>query len=221
MRTFAPAMGFLGDLTWWPEHRKAVQDVGLVFPKWDQPYGSGGRVTEARNAPPQRYVMPKTHLTASIKACMMQPPLSMSAAEFSELGITSHSEHGSPSDMLTTVGTHSPFGSFIREDVREIGHWLRLGCLEDNLEQGTAGAQGRRRGAGAGRQATGAFADSAAECAAGYCEGNGREGRRTAQLRVRKRWIQAVRQALDKFARPWTELPPGRESYGILQTEAS
>ena len=94
--------------------------------------------------------------------------------------------------MLTTLGTHSPFGSFLREDVREIGHWLRLGCLEDNLEQGTAGAQGRRRGAGAGRQATGAFANTAAECAAGYCEGDGREGRRTAQLRVRKRWIKAV-----------------------------
>jgi hypothetical protein len=28
--------------------------------------------------------------------------------------------------------------------LREIGHWLRLGGLEDNLEQGTAGAQGRR-----------------------------------------------------------------------------
>ena len=183
LKTFAPAMGFLGDLTWWPVHRKAVQDAGRVFPKWNQPYGSGGRVTEARITPPQRYVMPKTHLTASIKACMMQPPLCMSAAEFSALGITSHSEHGSPSDMLTTLGTQSPFGSFLREDVREIGHWLRLGCLEDNLEQGTAGAQGRRRGAGAGRQATGTFANTAAECAASYCEGDGREGRRTAQLR--------------------------------------
>jgi len=129
MKTFAPATGFLGDLTWWPTHRKAVQDAGRVFPKWVQPYGSGGRVTEAQITPPQRYVMPKTHLTASIKACMMQPPLSMSSTEFGALGITSHSEHGSPSDMLTTLGTHSPFGSFLREDVREIGHWLRLGCL--------------------------------------------------------------------------------------------
>lgn len=99
MKTFAPATGFLGDLESWPEHRKAVQDAGRVFPKWDQPYGSGGRVTEARNKPPQRYVMPKSHLTASIRACMMIPPLSMSATEFSELGITSHSEHGSPSDI--------------------------------------------------------------------------------------------------------------------------
>lgn len=108
-----------------------------------------------------------------------------------------------------------------RGRARSIGHWLRLGCLEDNLEQGTAGAQGRRRGAGVGRQATGAFADSAAECAASYCEGDGREGRRTAQLRVRKRWVKAVRQTLDQYARPWTELPHGRESYGILRAEPS
>ena len=113
MKTFAPATGFLGDLTWWPEHRRAVRAAGRVFPKWDQPYGSGGRVTEARLTPPQGYVMPKAHLTASIKACMMQPPLSMSATEFDELGITAHSEHGSPSDMLTTIGTQSPFGSFL------------------------------------------------------------------------------------------------------------
>ena len=150
---------------------------------------------------------------------MMQPPLSMSATQFAELGITSHSEHGSPSDMLTTIGTQSHFGSFLREDVREIGHWLRLGCLEDNLEQGTAGAQGRRRGAGIGRQATGAFANSAAECAAIYCEGEGREGRRTAQLRVRTRWIKAVKKALDQYARPWTTLPHGRNSYDILRAE--
>ena len=60
-------------------------------------------MTEARNAPPQSFVMPKTHLTASIKACMMQPPLNMSGAEFDALGITSHSEHGSPSDINNQV----------------------------------------------------------------------------------------------------------------------
>jgi len=38
-------------------------------------------------------------------------------------------------------------GKFTREDVREIGHWLRLGKLEERLEGGTAGAQGRRRAA--------------------------------------------------------------------------
>lgn len=96
------------------------------FPRWNQPYGTGGRVTEARGAP-----LPYK--------------------------LTAHSEHGSPSDMLATIGPHSHFGAFLREDVREIGHWFRLGKLEEQLEGGTAGAQARRRGAPAGCQATGAF----------------------------------------------------------------
>jgi hypothetical protein len=158
-------------------------------------------------------------MVASIKACLMQQPLQLSEAEFKELGLTAHSEHGSPSDMLATIGPHSHFGSFLREDVREIGHWLRLGKLEEQLEGGTAGAQGRRRGAPAGRQATGAFGNDAAECAARYCEGEGREGRRAAQMRVRKSWIRSVRMALSQWARPWTELPRGRADYRILEAE--
>ena len=114
------------------------------FPKWEQPYGSGGRITEARGDP-LPFVMPKSHMVASIEACLKQVPLKLSTAEFKSLGLTAHSEHGSPSDMLATMGPHSHFGAFFREDIREIGHWLRLGKLEEQLEGGTAGAQGRRR----------------------------------------------------------------------------
>jgi hypothetical protein len=88
---------------------------------------------------------------------------------------------------------------------------------DDQLEGGTAGAQARRRGAPAGRQATGAFGNDAAECAARYCEGEGREGRRSAQMRVRKSWICCVRMALSQWAKPWTELPRGRADYIILE----
>ena len=217
MRTFAPASGFLGAYTWWPEHAAAVRD-SRPFPKWEQPYGSGGRITEARGDP-LPFVMPKSHMVASIEACLKQVPLKLSTAEFKSLGLTAHSEHGSPSDMLATMGPHSHFGAFFREDIREIGHWLRLGKLEEQLEGGTAGAQGRRRGAPAGRQATGAFGNNAAECAARYCEGEGREGRRAAQMRVRKRWVAGVRMALSQWARPWTELPRGRADYRILEAE--
>ena len=215
MRTFAPAAGFLGDYTWWPEHALEVR-AARPFPKWEQPYGTGGRVTEASGAP-LPYVMPKAHMVASIKACLQKAPLRLSDAEFKSLQLTAHSEHGSPSDMLATIGPHSHFGAFFREDVREIGHWLRLGKLEEQLEGGTAGAQARRRGAPAGRQATGAFGNNAAECAARYCEGEGREGRRSAQLRVRKRWVASVRMALAQWAKPWTELPRGRADYRILE----
>ena len=147
----------------------------------------------------------------------MAPPLSLSEAAYKALGLTAHSEHGSPSDMALTIGAHSSFGTFLREDVRELGHWLRLGALEDCLEGGAAGAQGRRRGAGIGRQATGAFTNNAAECAARYAQGGGRMGRRTAQLRVRRRWLGAVRAALAKWGRPWTELPAGRGDYSVLK----
>ena len=217
MRTFAPAAGFLGPLTWWPQHSRDVRKA-RVFPKWNQPYGSGGRVTEA-TGPPLRYVMPKAHLVASIEACLKAKPLQLSDAAFKALGLSAHSEHGSPSDMLATIGPHSHLGSFIREDVREIGHWLRLGKLEDDLEGGSAGAQSRRRGALVGRQAFDAFANNAAESAARYCEGDGREGRRSAQLRVRKSWVDSVRKALAQWARPWTELPDGRADYRILEAE--
>ena len=121
--------------------------------------------------------------------------------------------------MLTAIGPNSHFGQFQREDVREIGHWLRLGKLEDRHEGGTAGAQGRRRGAGPGRQASGSFADNAAECAAVYCQGDGRHGRRTAQLRVRTRWIMAVRAAMQQFGRDWREIPSGRDAYVILAAD--
>ena len=66
IKTFASARGFLGDLEWWPEHRDAVRAAGQVFPKWTQPYGSKGRVTQATPGPPLPAVMPKSHLVASI-----------------------------------------------------------------------------------------------------------------------------------------------------------
>ena len=218
MRTFAPAEGFLGPFKWWPQHRAAVRRAGRPFPMWTLPWGAKGSVLRATGKP-LPFVMPKQHLVASIKACLMCKPLSLTEAAFDELGLTAHSEHGTPSDMAVTLGPHSQFGAFIREDVRELGHWLRLGCLEEDLEGGTAGAQGRRRGVGRGRQATGAFGDDAAECAALYAQGDGREGRRTAQLRVRRRWIAAVRKALERFGRPWLQLPAGRADYCILKDE--
>ena len=92
MRTFAPAAGFLGDYTWWPEHAVEVRTT-RPFPKWEQPYGSKGRVTEARGAP-LPFVMPKAHMVASIKACLMQAPLRMSAAEFESLGLTAQGPLG-------------------------------------------------------------------------------------------------------------------------------
>ena len=49
-----------------------------------------------------------------------------------------------------------------------------------------------------------------------YTAGSNREGRRRAQLRVRRRRIAAVRRGLLRFGRPWTELPGDRSDYDIL-----
>ena len=49
-----------------------------------------------------------------------------------------------------------------------------------------------------------------------YTAGSNREGRRRAQLRVRRRWILAVRRGLARFGRPWTDLPGDRSDYDIL-----
>ena len=219
MRTFAPATGFLGPLKWWPAHAKAVAAAGRPFPKWDLPWGSKGSVLKA-TGPPRPFVMPKPHLVASLNACMTAPPLGLTPAEVKALGLTPHSEHGSPSDQATStclvLEPGKPPTTFTRQEVRELGHWLRLGDLEEALEGGTAGAQGRRRGIGQGRQATGAFGNDAAEMAAAYCEGDGREGRRRAQLRVRRKWIATVAAAITAFGAPWTELPKGRSDYNIL-----
>ena len=219
MRTFAPASGFLGPLKWWPAHARAVAAIGRPFPKWDIPWGGKGSVRTA-TGPPLPFVMPKAHLVKSLAACMTAPPLGLTESQVSELGLTAHSEHGSPSDQATsTCFVPSPGAqpvTFERGEVRELGHWLRLGDLEDRLEGGTAGAQGRRRGTAPGRQATGAFGNDAAEMAASYCEGDGREGRRRAQLRVRRKWTSTVASAIAAFGRPWVELPVGRSDYDIL-----
>ena len=219
MRTFAPATGFLGPLTWWPAHAKAVAAAGRPFPKWDIPWGGKGSVRKAVG-PPLPYVMPKAHLAKSLADCMTAPPLGLTPDQVKELGLTPHSEHGSPSDMATSTSLvtapDDPPISFTRGEVRELGHWLRLGDLEEAHEGGTAGAQGRRRGTGPGRQATGAYGNDSSEMAAAYCEGDGREGRRRAQLRVRNKWTSTVRKSLSLFDRPWLELPKGRSDYDIL-----
>ena len=92
MKTFAPAEGFLGAFKWWPAHRDAVRATGRPFPKWTQPYGSKGRVTCALHGSPLPIVMPKSHLVASIEACLKDPPLALSDAAFRALGIAAHSK---------------------------------------------------------------------------------------------------------------------------------
>jgi len=227
MRVYAPAEGFLGPLWWWPEHAKLVLAWGNAFPKWRVPWGGKGSILTVVDSEPlaapkgsarATLVMPKAHLIASLKAVACSTEHGFSEQEFKALGLSAHSEHGSPSDMMEFMGMDCPFGRFSRFDVREAGHWLRLRDLEEAEEGcGTAEQQKRRRGVAPGPQhSLSAGANVSNACEARYCEGDGRLGRRGRQLGVRRRWRLAVREALMLFGAPWHELPRSREDWQIL-----
>jgi hypothetical protein len=215
LRTYAPASGFLGDFAWWPEHQRAVRKLGLAFPAFELPYGSKGSLTHASGAPLQ-FVLPKAHMVATIRAVAARAPLSLSESEWDSLNITCHSHHGTPSDMLQYINAAGGFGPFSRDDVREIGHWLRLAGLEANAERGPE-APTRHRGATREQHVPGAFDGASGECAARYVEGDNRLGRREAQLDVRRRWVRAVRAALAHSGTAWFSLPRGREDWSIFK----
>ena len=232
LRIYTPAVGFLGPLAWWPDHQKWCTKHGLCFPMWQVPWGGKGSILAVRDEAPikpsksagcKAFVMPKNHLLASLKAIATMSPFGYSSAEFDALKLTGHSEHGSPSDMCEYMGTSSPFEHFSRDDVRELGHWLRLQQLDERENgAGTAAAQERRKGAAPAPKAV-ANAGSGAgsgECAARYVEGAGRCGRRERQLSVRYRWRMAVHEALAQHGEPWHTLPVGLADWRILHPTA-
>ena len=218
MKTYAKARGFTGDYEWWPVHRDAVRAAGRAFPKQVGTALRGQRQLGPSHGPAHAF------RAAQGTPCCLDRGVPQGAAALVErrgvqglvpdgaLGARIAFRHASNLRCPLAVWRLPP-GACARD--RPLG--LRLGGLEEQLEGGTAGTQARRRGAGAGRQATGAFANNAAECAAAYCQGQGREGRRTAQVRVRKRWVDAVRAALRASGKTWLELPKGRADYDILR----
>ena len=153
MQTYAPAEGFLGPFTWWKEHHKLVSKWGKALVMYKIRYGGHNSILHAECDDPVKSpdgktpcVMPKEQMLASIKDVCAMPPLSLTPEQYAELGLSSHSNHGSPSDMLEFMGSSCPFSPtlFTREDAREIGHWLRLNKAEEG--RGTAEAVPQRRG---------------------------------------------------------------------------
>ena len=49
-----------------------------------------------------------------------------------------------------------------------------------------------------------------------YSQGVGRKGERAEQLTVRAKLLDAVRLALGRFGKPWSQLPRGIQDYEIL-----
>ena len=52
-----------------------------------------------------------------------------------------------------------------------------------------------------------------------YTQGIGRKGEREEQLSVRSKLIKAVKEALAKFGKHWSQLPAGVEDWSILDAQ--
>ena len=84
------------------------------------------------------------------------------------------------------------------------GHWLRdRAAAQDDPRPGQRG------------QAHGAT-NSRDDMQHHYTQGSGRRGERQEQLRVLEKLGHAVREALQRFGRPWYELPKAHADWDIL-----
>ena len=145
-------------------------------------------------------IVPDKLMPAIADVCA-QPPLSMSRAELKALDLTVHSLHGTYADMSRFAG---PSAGFVDLDDRRLGHWLRdRAAAQDDPRPGQRG------------QAHGAM-NSRDDMQRRYTQGSGRRGERQEQLRVREKLGHAVRDALQRFGRPWYEMPKGRADWDIL-----
>ena len=97
-------------------------------------------------------------------------------------------------------------GGFAEGDARELGHWLRdKNAPQQRPPTGGAG-HGRPAGATNGRE----------QMERRYTQGAGRRGEEAAQLRVRCKLVMAVREGMERFGRPWGELPRTLASWDVL-----
>ena len=197
---FAPAAGWLGPFAWLTEHIAEMRGRKHAIPDF-----VGGQVATSCSLSPGIIAPAKARRT--LGQLMAMAPLRMEPAEYTALGVTTHSPHGTGADMVRVMMS---FGlPFTEEDARRLGHWLRdrnapqheRGPVRSGPKQATAPGAPLARGA----------------MPKVYSSGTNRRGERSEQLELRKRFGDAVREALVRFGRPWTELPPGTDDWDILR----
>ena len=197
---FAPAAGWLGPFAWLTEHIAEMRGRKHAIPDF-----VGGQVATSCSLSPGIIAPAKARRT--LGQLMAMAPLRMEPAEYAALGVTTHSPHGTGADMVRVMMS---FGlPFTEEDARRLGHWLRdrnapqheRGPVRSGPKQATAPGAPLARGA----------------MPKVYSSGTNRRGERSEQLELRKRFGDAVREALVRFGRPWTELPPGTDDWDILR----
>ena len=135
----------------------------------------------------------------------------MTDAEFSALNLTTHSVHGTGSDMVRVM-SHMGY-AYCETDARAMGHWLRDKNAPQEDPRKVPG--GPRRGISDGAPVVrGAMAFR-------YTSGPGRRGEREEQLSVRARYVADVRAAIEAHDGGWWTLPKNTDSWDVFSPGSS
>ena len=196
----AKAEGYLGPLSWLPEHYNEIRTLagGQAFPAWAGGWGSKSNpalATGLARTGDQVDLCSKVEIVNALFLGWRVSPLGLTAAVRKQRAFKGHCLHQWPADAMRVVGDLPTIGFEIDEDLRRgftqserrmAGHWLR-----DAREEG---APAPPRGAGPARPPGAAAARDGMEDV--YSRGAGREGERAEQTRVRWRFVRYVRAAL-------------------------
>ena len=217
LELFAYAEGFLGPFEWLEEHLRDIAEIGQSFPRWSGGYGSVGDPLRADRLLPE--AAERSEIAAALGALWKAPPLCLSKEDLKRLGLKGHCLHARDSDLMRAIGEHPvvayPLAAdlrrgFTRTERRAAGHWLRDKSEPD--EQPLAQR-------GAGPAAPGGAAAARDNMEDYYSRGEGREGERAEQLRLRLRLARFVRAALAHWGGDWRTLECKRTEWSIVVPE--
>jgi len=208
---YGPAEGFLGPFAWYADHLRALSGKRFIFPDFAIKRQKGVRGVHVGRASSlnMEAVASKDHLLNSFKHILSLPPLSMSEEEQQQLAIRGHSWHTTPSDIAATMGMASPFASFSKDEVRELGNWLRY--VEKGSKKSPGSARPIEHGVPQGDRAENGAMHVL------YVSGDTRAGSRSAQIAVRSKLAKGVQAAMLSFKGLWMSLPRGvHDKYDFL-----
>ena len=219
---YAPASGFLGYYSWYPDHLVQCHESGITFPSWVKPQGSAGEITLSKGI--KRAVARKEDVRDALKSLLRMKPLTYSDAEMEEMNLQGHSGHASIPDWARSLGenitiqTATPMPPAVAKGFTEpeldlLGHWLRSAETKDESRASAAAASSAPNVA---RRAAAivlvrARARTAHKMRNYYGTGGALANRfseRIRQLAARQRLAHAIRHILE--GRVWHELPRGQ-----------
>ena len=230
----AAAEGFLGVYDWWPEHSKAMAELGQTFPEWVRPWASKGSILKAGML--TAFAAKPASVCSALKDLASLPPLAYTEVELKAMNLQGHSCHLAAAEWSRCIGEHPSLRDadgqtivlpellargFSDSDADTLGNWLS-----------DAGAKAEATAAHAAAAAPGAEARRAAAVAAlpgrrsqqgtmrVYYGAGGTGGTRFGQkfklISARQRLARVVRAVLKD--RDWRFLPRGQADLALLRT---